>query len=106
VSEKKKKIPISLRIDEGVLSWFRQRHPKGYQTLIHLVLEQYVMEQTRKSARIEGRAQELFRRYHAQCFWHMDPHLVIDSSNLNLVIAGLGKYGGRNGLLLAEELCQ
>ena len=103
---KRRKIPISLRIDEKVLSWFRERSPKGYQTLMHSILEEYVAEQNQRSARLEGRAQELFSRYHAQCFWHLDPGLKIKAGNIRLVIEGLRKYGGREGLILAEELCQ
>ena len=105
MSHKGPKKAISLRVDQEVLRWFRKRRPRGYQTLMNLVLSNYVDEQTRREIRAAGRAQELFRRFHAQCFWHYDPDLEIDPDNLRLVIDGLRKYGGREGFLLADELC-
>ena len=70
------------------------------------VLADFVNQQKARSERKLGRAQELYRQYYAQCFWHYDPQLEIAPENLDLVINGLRKYGGRSGLRLAEELCQ
>ncbi len=95
---------ISLRIESQVLEWFRKQRPKGYQTFIQSVLKNFMEEQSRQHIRAAGRAQEIFRRYYAQCFWHYDQNLEITPNNIDLVIRGLKKYGGREGLALAEEL--
>lgn len=101
-----KRVPISFRISEPVLAWFKHQKPKGYQSLIHSVLEEHVRSQTQRNMWSAGRAQEIFRKYYAQCFWHYDRNLKIEPSNLHIVVDGLKKFGGREGLLLAEELCQ
>ena len=101
-----KKALISLRLDEELLIWFKQHQPKGYQTLMRNILERYREEKDMQAARAAGRAQEIFKRFYAQCFWHYDANLKISEENLHLVIDGLKKHGGREGLLLAEELCQ
>ena len=88
-----------------MLRWFKAKQPKGYQTLMHSVLLEYVHKQELASAVAAGRAQELFRRFYAQCFWHYDSELKITPENMDLVIEGLRKFGGREGFLLAEELC-
>jgi hypothetical protein len=106
MSEGGRKKAISMRVDPQLLAWYRKKRPRGYQTLMHAVLKAYVEEQTRREAWIAGRAQEFFRRFHAQCFWHYDPDLEIDADNIRLVIDGLRKFGGREGFLLAEELCR
>lgn len=97
---------ISLRVNRSVLEWFRTTQPKGYQTLMNSVLSNYVDKQREMRLRNAGRAQEIFRQHYAQCFWHLDPNLEITPDNLQLVIDGLRKYGGRSGFLLADELCQ
>lgn len=74
--------------------------------MMHEVLERHVDEQRALANHKAGRAQELFKRYYAQCFWHLDPSLQITPQNISLVIEGLRKYGGRTGFTLAEELCQ
>jgi hypothetical protein len=102
----KKKTLISLRLDTDLLSWFKKQQPIGYQTLMHSVLERYQEEANIQAARSCGRAQEIFRRFYAQCFWHYDQNLKISEENIHLVIDGLRKHGGREGLILAEELCQ
>ena len=101
-----KKKAICIRVDSHVIEWFRAKFPKGYQTRMHSVLEEYVEDQTNKAQRLAGRAQEIFRRNYARCFWHCDPVLKITPQNISLVISGLRKYGGREGLELAEELCR
>ena len=106
MSTTKSKQSISIRVDPEVLEWFRGNAPRGYQTLMHAVLKQHVQQQVKLSERIAGRAQELFRKFYAQCFWHMNPSLEITPSNTQIVVDGLRKYGGREGLQLAEELCQ
>ncbi len=97
---------ISIRVDPEVLEWFKSRRPSGYQTLINEVLENHSRSEEERRIHSAGRAQELFRRFYAQCFWHFDRGLRISPENIQLVIDGLRKYGGKEGLLLAEELCQ
>ena len=97
---------ICIRVAPHVLEWFRAESPKGYQTLMHSVLVDYVKSRTEQAARRAGRAQEIFRSQYARCFWHYDPQLRITPENVSLVVAGLRKYGGREGLQLAEELCR
>jgi uncharacterized protein (DUF4415 family) len=36
------KVAISIRLDYGVLMWFKQQQPRGYQTLINDVLKKYI----------------------------------------------------------------
>jgi len=97
---------ISIRIDPELLDWLKSRRASGYQTLISEVLEKYRREEDGRRLHCAGRAQELFRRFYAQCFWHYDRELRIDPDNIQLVIDGLRKYGGREGLLQAEDLCR
>ena len=100
---------IYLRVDKDLVKWFRSRG-RGYQALINSILRAYVDAHKQQPAfsgvkRLE-RAQELFKEFHAQCFWHLDPALQISQHNLELVIEGLRKHGGREGFMLAEELCR
>lgn len=100
-----KRSAISIRLESDVLKWFRQRHPRGYQTQINSVLKEHVKAQEQRDLRMAGRAQELFRRFYAQCFWHYKADLEITPENIHLVAEGLKKYAGREGRKLAEELC-
>ena len=107
MSEKsERKVLISIRIAPHILKYFQSKAPSGYQTLMHQVLEQHVQNERDKQMRNEGRAQELFRQFHARCFWHYRADLKINSDNISLVKEGLKKYGGREGFRAAEELCQ
>lgn len=103
---KSPKQPISIRLAPAVLQWFRSEAPEGYQALIHSVLEKYVEERRAAQNWTAGRAQEIFRTYYAQCFWHYDKDLQIGPQQVPLVVEGLRKYGGREGYILAEELCR
>ncbi|CAN5135857.1 hypothetical protein BH10PLA2_BH10PLA2_10960 [soil metagenome] len=49
-------------------------------------------------------ANQLFREFRTQCFWHSPPDLVVTEELVPFVIKGLRKYGGRRGFLLAGEL--
>lgn len=102
----KTKKAICIRVDESVLNWFKTEQPARYQTLMHSVLADYVASKKERASWILGRAQEIFRQYHAQCFWHYDKNLEVKNNNLQLVIDGLRAHGGRKGWLLAEELCR
>lgn len=95
---------ISLRLDQDVLSWFKNK--PNYQSHIKKVLKEYVSDQQNKRSFNLGRAQEIYKQMHARCFWHYHPNLIIDEENFLLVIDGLRKYGGKEGFILAEELCQ
>jgi hypothetical protein len=101
-----KRKQISLRVQPDILEWFKGEQPKGYQTLMHSVLENHVRTETERRIRIAGRAQEIYRQYYSQCFWHYRPDLKISPDNTHLVVNGLRKYGGVEGAKLAEELCQ
>jgi hypothetical protein len=49
-------------------------------------------------------ANRLYREYHARCFWHCPPDLVITEALIPLVVRGLRKHGGHQGFILAEKL--
>lgn len=106
MKSKATKRPISLRVSPEILGWFQRESRRGYQSRINQVLESYVREQQRLAERRAGRAQELFHRFYARCFWHIDHSLQITPENIQIVVEGLRKYGGREGFILAEELCQ
>ena len=97
---------ISIRLDKEVLDYFKHQFPSGYQTALSDVLLEYVRAQSHQQSVVVGRAQELFRQYYAQCFWHLKPDLKITSESVPLVLERLRIYGGRQGYLLARELEQ
>ena len=49
-------------------------------------------------------ARELFRRFHAQCFWHSPRDLEISEDLIPLVVKGLRAHGGHIGFALAGQL--
>ena len=99
MSEKK---AISLRLDESILNWFKSRNSGGgYQTAINETLGNYIKKVQEAEVHVCGRAQEIFRQYYGQCFWHLKPDLMIEPKNLFLVLEGLRKYGGKAGSTLA-----
>lgn len=49
-------------------------------------------------------ANQLYRRFHAQCFWHSPRDLVITEELIPFVVKGLRTYGGRQGFLLSADL--
>ncbi|MCI0376082.1 MAG: hypothetical protein L0215_00600 [Gemmataceae bacterium] len=49
-------------------------------------------------------ANQLFREFYVQCFWHLKPDLQITNDFLPLVIRGLKNHGGRRGMLAADQL--
>ena len=55
------------------------------------------------SERLE-RARELFRRFHAQCFWHSPRDLEIGEDLIPFVAKGLRAHGGHLGFTLADAL--
>ena len=51
-------------------------------------------------------AREAYRKYHAQCFWHLRADLEPTLADVPMIAEGLRKNGGRRGFLLAGELCR
>ena len=49
-------------------------------------------------------ANQLYRQFHAQCFWHSPQNLTITADLVPFVVKGLRTHGGRNGFILAEKL--
>lgn len=49
-------------------------------------------------------AHQLYREFHARCFWHSPRDLVITVELIPFVVKGLRTYGGRRGFILAEQL--
>lgn len=98
------KQPISIRLEKEVLDYFKAQFPTGYQTALSQVLLNYVRAQTEERSFALGRAQELFRQYYSQCFWHLKPDLKITAEFMPMVLSRLKTYGGKQGYLLAHEL--
>lgn len=38
------KVPVSIRLDENIVTYFKDQYPKGYQSEINRVLSDYVTE--------------------------------------------------------------
>jgi hypothetical protein len=49
-------------------------------------------------------ANQLFREFHALCFWHSPRDLIITDDLIPFVAKGLRTNGGRRGFLLAAKL--
>ena len=49
-------------------------------------------------------ANQLFRHYHARCFWHSPRDLEITEERIPFVVKGLRTHGGHQGFLLASKL--
>lgn len=45
------KVPVTLRLNPAVLAWYKKQVPRGYQTLINTVLEEYMMKHKGESHR-------------------------------------------------------
>jgi hypothetical protein len=50
------------------------------------------------------RANQLYREFHTQCFWHAPRDLVITEELVPFVVKGLRTHGGRRGYMLAGKL--
>lgn len=98
------KTPISIRLETDLLDWFKQVAPQGYQVMIQDVLRDYRRAREQRAQNILGRAQQIFTQYHAKCFWHLRKDLKVTWGNLSIIQDGLRKYGGLEGLRLADEL--
>ncbi len=51
-------------------------------------------------------ARQAFLRYHAQCFWYLRADLKVTARDIPMIADGLRKNGGREGFLLAAQLCR
>jgi hypothetical protein len=49
-------------------------------------------------------ANQLFREFRTQCFWHSPQDLVITEEVIPFVVKGLRSHGGRRGFILAGQL--
>ena len=49
-------------------------------------------------------AKRFYREYYTSCFWHCRPDLPITEDKIPLVVKGLLKHGGKNGLQAAAQL--
>ena len=49
-------------------------------------------------------ANELYREFYAQCFWHCPRDLTITEDLIPLVVKGLRAHGGRRGFILSAKL--
>lgn len=49
-------------------------------------------------------ANQLYREFHARCFWHSPRDLVITEELVPFVMKGLRAHGGRRGFILAGKL--
>lgn len=103
---------IYIKLDSNVLKWFRSQG-SGYQTRINEVLRRFVLEVDHQGCEQNNLkndrlflAQELYEKYYAQCFWHMKPNLIITEGLIAGIVEGLKKYGGREGFMEAQKLCQ
>jgi uncharacterized protein (DUF4415 family) len=43
------KVPVSLRLDQDVLEWYKNETPRGYQTFINAVLRDYMLKKQNES---------------------------------------------------------
>lgn len=49
-------------------------------------------------------ARQLYREFHARCFWHAPRDLVITEDRIPFVVKGLRAHGGHRGFVLAGKL--
>ena len=63
------------------------------------------LDETAEAARVHA-ARRAFRRYHAQCFWYLRADLKVTAGDIPMIADGLRKNGGREGFLLAAQLCR
>ena len=51
-------------------------------------------------------AQQAFEQYHARCFWFMRNDAQITNQEIPYLCQRLRADGGRNGFILAAQLCR
>jgi len=115
------KVPVYIKLAPSVVSYFKSQG-RGYQARINEILSEYVaLAQSDNLSHgtaggvsagapsEEERArmgQQLFKRYYAQCFWHLRPDLEVTPKLLPLIAQGLRRHGGREGFMEAKKLCR
>jgi hypothetical protein len=118
-AQEQHKVPVFLKLAPQVIAYFKSQG-RGYQTRINEVLTEYVelakaagvgyVADLSPSAPRPGsnervrHGQRLFRKFHAQCFWHLRPDLEVTEALIPLVAEGLRRHGGRQGFLEAKQL--
>lgn len=51
-------------------------------------------------------AKRVLHDFHAQCFWYLREDIELKPEDLDEIVRGLRKNGGRRGFLLAAKLCR
>jgi hypothetical protein len=51
-------------------------------------------------------ARKAFRKFYTQCFWYMREDMQITTEDIPEIVRGLRQNGGRQGFLLAAQLCR
>lgn len=51
-------------------------------------------------------AQQAFQDFHARCFWFMRPDARLDEADIPYICERLRADGGREGFMLAAQLCR
>jgi hypothetical protein len=51
-------------------------------------------------------AKRILHDFHAQCFWYMREDAEMKPSDIEEIVRGLRRNGGRRGFLLAARLCR
>lgn len=62
-------------------------------------------DEARRMVRVRE-ARKLYAKYHARCFWNAPPDWKPGASDIDWVVEGLRKYGGREGWEAASRLCR
>jgi hypothetical protein len=101
---------IYIKLDSAVLEHFRAAGP-GYQARINSALRAAIGSKHDESSeramrRAVAYAQVAFDKYFARAFWHFRKEAVVTEALIPEVIAGLKRYGGREGFKEADLICR
>jgi hypothetical protein len=66
---------------------------------------QLTAQQARDMVKVRE-ARRAFRKFHAQCFWSIDPKYVVTLADVPWVAKQLMTYGGRAGWETGAKLCR
>jgi len=105
------KVGIYIRLEQSVLEHFKVAGP-GYQNRINETLLDMISSKDKlqsqpanKAQRAVAHAQVAFEKYFTRAFWHMRNDAIITQGLLPVVIAGLRRYGGKDGFNEAAKIC-